>query len=182
MPLSVPLTRRIVIDGVNFHRTHKDLGVERVNYVQLLKALVSCTGTKLPTASRATINPELCDPRRRLYCDMKNAGILPLPAKSLGSFDDALVKKLLHESCSCSDTGEVVLVSCDHDIIEEALWLTTWHARRFNKFLKLFVVATARLCRNGSCPTSTRVIKLIEKHDSAQFVEIAGLIGKCIIR
>lgn len=167
------------IDGVNFFMTHRSMGFREINYVQLMNRFRSCTGTSLPSECRATINPDLCHPNKQLYCDMKKAGILPSPAKSYGSSDDALVKQWLNESCSCKITQEVILVTCDHDIIEEALWLVTWHTKHFQHSIKLFVVATAKTCRDGRCPTKNRTIDEINAHPHAQFVEVSTLIENC---
>jgi hypothetical protein len=170
------IQKAVAIDGVNFLTTHRGLGVREINYKHFMHVMAHGVGTAIPLQCHATINPGLCHPHRRLYCDMKGAGILPSPAKSHGSFDDALVKTWLHQFCSRAEMKEMVLVTCDHDLIEEALWLLTWHVKHFHQQLDLYVIATAMTCRGDYCPTRGSVIKEIQRTPHAHFVEMSAIV------
>lgn len=167
--------KAVAIDSVNFCMTYRSLGVAEINHQNLLGSLRHNVGSNLPIQCRSTIHSQLHAKKSHLFCDMKRAGIEIFPALSHTSDDDCLVKDWIHYFGNKINIHELIVITCDHDIIEEALCFTEF-ARKHGKTLQVYIVATATRDQYGDSSICEQTLSAIEKCTCAHFVELKGLV------
>lgn len=173
-------SKAVAIDGVNFYRAYLSLGVIEINYGKFFGFLKHKIGSVLPIiACKATINPDLCN--HQLFKDMKKAGIEPVGVCSSTGKDDDMVKRWLNQFASQSNITEIIVASCDHDIIEEAIWLAEFAGER-GRIVQMYTIGTEAKCSEGSCQIGKKTLASIKNCACAHFVELKEVVGKFTYR
>jgi hypothetical protein len=163
-----------VIDGANWGRIHKAVGAEEVNHAGFIGVIQHRIGADLPFFERpmTTIHPEFHRKGCPLYDDIRHAGFQTIPVTSCDKADDAVVQEALNRLSCHFEVRELVLVSCDRDIIEELLWLAELREQRGNP-LRVSVMATCFSGVGGRCMTCEEILRKVEANPHAQFYEAA---------
>lgn len=160
------------IDSQNFWGCYRDQGFDEIDHGRLMGYLKRKVGT-VPSISScvSTLRPEFCCSAHRVFTDMRRAGITPIPASQDNNQDDLVVKQQVTGFIQAPQISEVILISCDHDIVAQALaTLVLWTKK--GKTCHLFVIGTTAPGRSGRPRTGAATLSEIRSCADAEFVDM----------
>lgn len=172
------LRKALAIDGPALSKMLGANGASKTNFKGLVHVGAKLVGFDLPFAEqpRCTIHPDRAKKGNGLYDDMRRAGILPRPVESCCEADDQRVKVWLHRYSSWHHVADIVLVTCDSDIIAELLWLVELRRERTGVAFRIDVIGTCTLGRNGRCSMGRKILREIKAFPHAHFHEVRNFL------
>ena len=174
--LEVGGLKGVAIDGAALWNMQRMLGIAELNY----RSFVGCLkkiGNNVPFVQRprSSIHPKLCKTGVRLYDDMRRAGILPRAATSCNEDDDRLVIKWGSRYICKNNVSDIVLVTCDAEIIDTLLELLEYRQARDKDCPNVHVLGTCLPDTDGACPFCMDLLAELRKNPATTFHDLESI-------